>query len=92
MPLGTKDIEAGLVRKGFERRESKDIYLHLHVGGKKTPIYTKMSHGERQVHDGLVAAMARQVRLTRSQFIDLVRCPLSRDDYLALLREHHFIE
>jgi len=30
--------------------------------------------------------MARQVSLTKKQFLDLVDCPLSREDYEKLLK------
>jgi hypothetical protein len=31
--------------------------------------------------------MARQVFLSRKDFVNLVQCPLSREDYLARLRD-----
>lgn len=87
MPRSAREISSALESKGFVRRESKDAYYHLWVDGKKTPIFTKMSQGERDVHDGLLAAMARQLRLRRRQLDDLVDCPLSRDEYVQILRE-----
>jgi predicted RNA binding protein YcfA (HicA-like mRNA interferase family) len=87
MPRSVRDVMAGLERKGFVRRNSKDSYFHLWVAGKKTPIYTKMSHGEREIHDGLLAAMARQVRLSTHQFGQLIDCPLTVEQYIRQLRE-----
>lgn len=37
--------------------------------------------------DGLLRAMARQCKLTRREFDDLIACPLSRDQYEAKLLE-----
>jgi hypothetical protein len=91
MPRSAREISSALERKGFERRESKDAYFHLWVDGKKTPIYTKMSQGEREIHDGLLGAMARQLRLRKAQFDDLVECPLSKEDYVGILREEGHI-
>ncbi len=91
MPRTAKDVSSALERKGFERRESKDAYFHLWVNGKKTPIFTKMSQGEREIHDGLLGAMARQVRLRKAQFDDLIECPLSKEDYVGILREEGHI-
>lgn len=91
MPRTAKDVSSALERKGFERRESKDAYFHLWVDGKKTPIFTKMSQGEREIHDGLLGAMARQVRLRKAQFDDLIECPLSKEDYVGILREEGHI-
>lgn len=91
MPRNAKEISSALEKKGFLRRESKDAYFHLWVDGKKTPIFTKMSQGEREVHDGLLGAMARQLRLRRAQLDDLVECPLSKEEYVQILRAGGYI-
>jgi len=46
-------------------------------------VFTKTSHGSgyRTLDDGLLGQMARQCRLTKARFIELVDCPLSQDDY-----------
>lgn len=36
---------------------------------------TKISHGETEIGDGLIMAMSRQLKLSKSQFQDLVNCP-----------------
>lgn len=86
MPKDAKDVGAGLEKKGFIAREGDHTFYHLHVGGKKTAIYTKISHGEREIGDRLIAMMARQVGLNKRDFLDLVDCPLTIEAYLALLR------
>ena len=86
MPKHARDVITGLVRKGFQKKENDHTFLHLFVNGLKTPIYTKVSHGEKQIGDKLLGAMARQVRLTRRQFLDLIECPLSETAYVDLLR------
>lgn len=91
MPRNAKKVSAALERKGFERRDAKDAYFHLWADGKKTPIYTKISHGEREIHDGLLGRMALQLKLRRAQFDDLIECPLSREDYVGILREEGHI-
>jgi hypothetical protein len=86
MPRAAREIESALLKKGFQRRESKDAYFHLWVDGKKTMVFTKMSQGEKEVHDGLLGAMARQLKLTKQQLVELVDCPLSLEEYAAILR------
>ena len=76
----------GLTRKGFRGRENDHTYLHLFVDGRKTVVYTKVSHGEKQIGDKLLAVMARQLNLSKREFLDLIDCPLSHDDYIVLLR------
>ena len=87
MPRKAKDVTASLLRKGFRRRNGGDKYYHLHVDGKKTPVFTFVSHGEKEIHDGLLRQMAIQTRLPRARFLDLVDCPLSAEEYLKSLRD-----
>ena len=86
MPKDAREVIAGLEKKGFRRRDNDHAFLHLWVDGKKTPVYTKVSHGEKEIGDKLLGMMARQVRLVRKQFLELVECPLKLDEYIAILR------
>jgi predicted RNA binding protein YcfA (HicA-like mRNA interferase family) len=85
MPKAAKEVAAALIKKGFQKSNSKDVYYRLYVNGKKTIVYTKISHGEKDIHDGLIGAMARQVKLTRKQFNELIECPLQHDAYVKIL-------
>ncbi len=85
MPKPAKAVAASLEKKGFRSENSKDIHYRLYVDGKKTIVYTKISHGEKEIHDGLLGTMARQVKLTRKQFNALIDCPLNLDDYVKIL-------
>ncbi|QYK49197.1 MAG: hypothetical protein KF838_04925 [Phycisphaeraceae bacterium] len=88
MPQNADKVRAALTSKGFQRSNSKDEMYHFFVDGKKTAVWTKISHGEKEIHDGLLATMSRrQLRLSRGQFDQLVECPLSRDAYLEILRK-----
>ena len=91
MPRKAKDVAANLSRKGFQPREGDHTFYRLYVDGKMTGIATKISHGEKEIHDNLLGAMARQARLAKGEFLDLVDCPLSAQDYLSLLRERGHI-
>lgn len=86
MPKPAKDVTAGLQHKGFQLRENDHSFFHLFVDGKKTIVSTKISHGEKEISDSLLGMMARQVKLTRRQFNDLVDCPLTLEEYVKLLR------
>ena len=92
MPKAARDVRGALAKKGFEDRQGDDVFYHLHVDGKKTKIWTKISHGAKEIHDRLLGAMARQLRLTGGQFRELVECPMSESDYIALLRDQGDIE
>ena len=46
-----------------------------------------ISHGETYCGARYLTTMARQLGLKRDEFVGLVECPLSRDEYEKLLRE-----
>jgi len=89
MPRARKDVETGLLAKGFQQREGDHAYyIYYDLQGKKSTAKTKTSHSGKDLDDSLLALMSRQTKLTKKQFLDLVDCPLSRDDYEKILRQN----
>jgi len=82
-----RDIVHGLGKKGFCASESDHTRLVLYVNGKKTEIRTKVSHGSNEINDHLINLMSIQVKLEKDQFIDLIDCPLTLNDYLKELEK-----
>lgn len=82
-----KDVSTGLLKKGFQLREGDHQYFVYHRASdaKKTSVFTKISHGEREIGDFLLGHMAKQCKVTRADFGDLVDCPLDRQGYEAKL-------
>jgi predicted RNA binding protein YcfA (HicA-like mRNA interferase family) len=91
MPKDRKDVEAGLEKKGFLRKEGDHHrFIYYTKSGLKTKVLTKTSHSHRQIADGILSQMAKQCGLTNKLFSDLIDCPLSRDAYEeALLQAGH---
>lgn len=87
MPRKAKDVSGTLLRKGFRQHQGDHAFFRLYVDGKKTRIGTKISHGEKEIHDALLGQMARDAKLVKSEFLELVDCPMSEQHYVALLRE-----
>ena len=90
MQRDKRDVEAALAAKGFDRDIGDHRFFVYHtVDGLRTPVKTKTSHGTstRSIGDELLSQMARQCRLTRKDFISLVDCPLSREEYERRLIE-----
>ena len=85
--LKTRTVKSSLLNKGFEQRENDHDFFHLYYNGKKTSIRTKVSHGESEIDDHLIDQMKKQTKLTKSEFLDLVNCPLSKDEYFKILLE-----
>jgi hypothetical protein len=91
MPRDKLDVSAALLRKGFSDRNGDHRFFCLMVDGLKTQVTTKISHGGKEIADNMLGVMARQAHLTGREFRDLIDCPLSEDEYLALLRDRDAI-
>jgi predicted RNA binding protein YcfA (HicA-like mRNA interferase family) len=88
MPRNRKDVEAGLKKKGFIKSSRDHHYFTYHtLQGRKTAVFTKTSHGKKELSDKLLSLMARQCRLRRDDFLRLIDCPLTRSQYEAGLAQ-----
>jgi predicted RNA binding protein YcfA (HicA-like mRNA interferase family) len=86
MPRTSSDVEKGLEKKGFNKREGDHhFFAYYSIAGKKTRVFTKTSHGKKEIADNILSQMAKQCRLTNKQFNELIDCPLSQDDYEKIL-------
>ena len=86
-----RKIDTALTSKGFEKTTDADhvrYYLYDRQAGT-TLAQTKMSHGVfgQTIGAPLIAQMARQLRLTKNQFLDLIDCPLDEEGYRAILEK-----
>jgi hypothetical protein len=88
MPREKREVDAGLLNKGFEQRAGDHNYfVYVSESGKKSTARTKTSHGRGfDVDDNLLSQMARQCGLTKKLFLDLLDCPLKRPEYEKLLK------
>lgn len=84
MPKSKAIVEQSLLKKGFKKKDGDHHYFNYYnLNGQKTAIFTKTSHTPkmRDIPDSLLSLMAKQCRLNKSDFLDLVDCPLSREEY-----------
>lgn len=89
-PRKRRDISAALLKKGF-RREAKTRdhdYYFFEYDGLNEPVVTKLSRGTkyREIGDGLLGKIRRQLRLSTGDFEELLACPLDRPGYIEILR------
>jgi len=84
-------MQAALMGKGFRPREGDHRYMHLYVEGKKTSVRTKFSHAAEVYGDNLLAQLRRQLRLNRTQFDELMECPMGEAEYAEALRQQGVI-
>jgi predicted RNA binding protein YcfA (HicA-like mRNA interferase family) len=86
MPRKQSEVEKSLTNKGFQAREGDHSYFNYYSkAGKKTAVFTKTSHGAREIDDHLLGRMSKQCKLSRADFDRLIDCPLDRDSYEAKL-------
>lgn len=83
--IKAKTIASALLNKGFKSSESHHTQYRFYYGGRKTIVKTYLSHGLREYDDSLLSQMKRQLGLTKQQLMDLINCPLSEDEYIAIL-------
>jgi hypothetical protein len=89
-----RSIDSALQRKGFLRVSEGDHvhYYFLRRNGERSSIKTKMSHGMlgSTISVKLIGDMARQLHLTKRQFLDLIDCPLDEEGYRQILQDTDF--
>jgi hypothetical protein len=84
----TRKIAASLTKKGFspKKGKSKHIKYTLYVNGKKTSIFTWISHGLDEYEDRLLNAMKKELHLESNRELDdLIECPMSAESLVSLL-------
>ena len=89
--MGTRknyNIANSLLKKGFEEKQSSHTRLTYFIDGKKSSIFTVVSHGKKEISDDLMHKMAKQIKLSYKQFCEVVDCPMSKEE----LREFYLEE
>jgi len=77
-------IKDALQKKGFRLNDRDHMYFtYYSKNGKKSSVHTKLSRGTKYktLTDNLLALMSKQCKLPKSDFIGLVDCPLTREEY-----------
>lgn len=95
MQVAKRKIESSLAKKGFIRDENHHTYFYHEYKGKRTRIYTYISHGDKSKTYGnpLLSRMKRQLKLdTLSQVLDLLKCPMSGKEYNHILKDKSLIK
>lgn len=88
MPRKRDLIIANLTGKGFEVVDGDHIFLvYRRTDGLKTAIRTKVSRGSshKDISDSILGQMAKQVRLSKKTFLELVDCTLNQIGYEAIV-------
>ena len=85
-------VESSLKKKGFKQKPGDHRYFYYYNNGVLTDVRTKTSHCGQDINDYLINKMAKQVHLSKDDFIDLINCPLSKEEYAKKLRKQNIID
>lgn len=88
-PISRKKIRSSLLKKGFKEEMGPHVFYFLYVKGKKSSVRTMLSHGSgyKDYSADLLRKMKAQLCLdTNRQLTDFIKCPMTEDEYLEILR------
>jgi len=93
MQLDARKVANVMCSKGFRIDDDHHhFFIYYTIDGLRTRVKTHTSHGSKSgINDYLIGQMAKQCRFTKAQFLDLVHCPLVREEYEKILREQNII-
>lgn len=93
MPRTKKYVKKILLKKGFELCPGDHDYFFVYRNGKKTAVNTKISRGSsKDISDGLLNAMMKQIRLEKNDFERYLNCTMSGDEYIQYLIDNKIID
>jgi hypothetical protein len=84
MTLKTKDIKSNLLRKGFIEDNKDHKYFYFCHNGKPSRIRTKFSHSANEIDDNLIHLMAKQIHLTKGEFVKFAVCEIGEQEYIEI--------
>jgi hypothetical protein len=88
--MKVKDIEKIFNKLNLKLRSTGHNYGWLIVNRNKI-LRVHYSHGKGDIPEKIIQKIRGQLRLSKRDFKDLIDCPLSYDDYIAILQEKGII-
>lgn len=83
----TSELEAALLKKGFQVDETGHHRYWLYLDGKKAHVVTRTSHSEKEYDAYLFRKRRQQMRLTTQQFLAFIECRFTAENYRHFLLE-----
>lgn len=90
--LKSNEVEKSLKKKGFIEEPGDHKFFVLYIDGKRTNIRTKTSHCGQDINDHLINKMKKQVHLEKKDFLDLIKCPLSKEKYKNMMIQGGYVD
>lgn len=85
MSLKPADIDRAWNKLRMVVKDSGDRHALLYVDGKLI-LRTKRSMGTGKLDGKIPSLIRQQMKLNEEQFAKLIACPLTRDQYIEILR------
>ncbi len=82
MILKVHEVTKALKKKGFEQvsgRQKHPRYT-FYDNGKRSPVTTHVSHNKQDLNDFLLAKMAEQTYLSKSEFLGMISSTIGHED------------
>jgi hypothetical protein len=89
VPLTARDFDRVVNKLGMKGRANDHRFVFLEHEGKQV-VYTLRSHGRGDL-GSTEFAIRKQLHVTQDQLRNLAACPMSRDEYIAHLKEKKII-
>jgi molybdopterin-guanine dinucleotide biosynthesis protein A len=87
-------VKSSLKKKGVctvSGRQKHVVYTFCHKGELQA-ISTHMSHNNQEINDFLQKEMAKQMPLTKSEFIEFIKCNITKEDLIDKYAEMDLIQ
>ncbi len=92
--LNPQKTYKNLKKKGFTDSTTKSVD-HKRVEfiyNDKFVLSTKISHHSKDIDNHLIKQMSVQCHLNKNDFIDLAKCPLSREEFIQMLDQQGLLD
>jgi len=90
--LKSKNVENALCNKGFTRSNNDHRVFWFYVDGKRTSIHTKTSHNNQDIDNYLQSCMARQMQLTKNEFLLFISCQMNYETYVKRMKSRGYLK
>ena len=93
MSVKTRKIGSALRKKGFLKEEGTGhTFYYFVIDEKKANIHTKLSRSISEYNKKLLSSMCKQLKFNNiGELEDFIECPLSRDDYIDILKKENIL-
>lgn len=92
--LDPRKTYQNLKKKGFidAVNKSTDHKRLEFIFNGKFVLSTKLSHNNQDLDNYLIKQMSVQCNLDKNDFEDLVKCPLSKEEYIQILKQKGLLD